>query len=57
MSKRLRKYIIVAIDKSGNYHTDYIQASTAQQAVDILYSELRDEYEILDVAVVVKNYK
>ena len=57
MSSRVKTYIVTAVDKEGNYHTDYIQALTAQQAVDFLYSDTRDEYEILDVAVVVKNWK
>ena len=46
---RVKTYIVVAEDKDHNYHTDYVQAMSAQDAVDILYSEARDEYEILDV--------
>ena len=57
MSNRVKTYIVVARDTEGNIQQDYIQALTAQQAVDILYSEERDRYEILDVAVVVKNWK
>ena len=56
-NSKVKTYIVTAIDNEQNYHTDYVQALTAQQAVDILYSEVRDEYEILDVAVVVKNWK
>lgn len=57
MSSRVKTYIVTAKDENGDFHTDYVQALTAQQAVDILYSEVRDEYEIVDVAVVVKNWK
>ena len=57
MNTRVKTYIVVAKDSEGDYHTDYVQALTAQQAVDTLYSAVRDEYEILTVAVVVNNWK
>lgn len=54
---RIKTYIVVAEDKEHNYHTDYVQAISSQDAVDTLYSEARDEYNILTVAVVVNNWK
>ena len=57
MSNRVKTYLVVARGKNGERFIDYAQALTAQQAVDTLYSEVRDEYEVLDVAVVVKNWK
>ena len=56
MSK-VKTYIVVAKDEDGNYHTDYIQALNSQQAVDFLYSDVRDKYEVLEVALVVQNWK
>jgi hypothetical protein len=57
MNNRVKTYIVVARDSKGDYSTDYVQALSAQQAVDTLYSAVRAEYEILTVAVVVKNWK
>lgn len=54
---RIKNYYITIEDEDGNYHTDCVQALNAQDAVDTLYSEVRDKIRIIDVAVVVKNWK
>lgn len=50
-------YIVVVRGADGNTCQDYIQAISSQQAVDFLYGESRDEFEILDVAKVVNDWK
>jgi ribosomal protein L20A (L18A) len=57
MIMRVKNYYITIEDEDGNYHTDCVQALNAQDAVDTLYSEVRDKIRIIDVAVVVKNWK
>lgn len=51
------RYIIIALNEKGEIQQDYIQASNAKQAVNILYSDKMDEVEILDVAKCLKHWE
>ena len=51
MSNEVKTYKVVAKNKNEEYSTEYVQALSEQQAVDILFSEVRDEYEIVEVTV------
>lgn len=51
------RYIVIAMNENGNIEQNYIQASNAKQAVDILYSDKMDKVVILDVAKCLKHWE